>query len=250
MDWVAVDAYPGAGRVGQQPLYQQGRVVVSRLRRVSGVTGPVVRCAQLFGQRACRAHGGTRAVDRVEAREGEPRLVPQEHQVGLDRQAFLHHPPDVVDDAVERAVGQHQHLDAVQLARRAQGQQLGFDLAQRHGAVHRVLVERVRVQVDDMCPGQHQPVVLGLVAVTVDQHDVAGGDEGLRDDLVGGGRAVRDEVGPPRAERLGGQLLRLTQRAGRFEQRVEAAAGGGRLGQEDVQAVEADHVGDPVRVDD
>jgi len=35
-------------------------------------------------------------------------------------------------------------------------------------------------------------------------------------------------------------LLRLTQRAGRFEQRVQTAASGGRLGQEDVQAVEAD----------
>ena len=49
---------------------------------------------------------------------------------------------------------------------------------------------------------------------------------------------------------FGGQLLRVAQRAGRLEQRVQSAAGRRRLGQEDVQAVEADHVLDPVRVDD
>ena len=101
-----------------------------------------------------------------------------------------------------------------------------------------------------MRPGQHQPVVVGLVAVAVHQHDVAGGDERLRDDLVGGRGAVRDEERPPGTERLGGQLLRLAQRAGRLEQRVEAAAGGRGLGQEDVQAVEAEHVADPVGAED
>jgi hypothetical protein len=80
-----------------------------------------------FGRRAGRAHGGARAIDKVEAGEGEPRLVPQEDQVEPDGQAFAHHPPDVVDDAVERAVGQHQQLDPVQLPGR---QQLGLELAQ------------------------------------------------------------------------------------------------------------------------
>ena len=42
----------------------------------------------------------------------------------------------------------------------------------------------------------------------------------------------------------------LAQRPGRLEQRIEAAAGRRGLGQEDVQAVEADHVADPVRADD
>ena len=70
------------------------------------------------------------------------------------------------------------------------------------------------------------------------------------DDLVGGRGAVGDEVGLPGAERLGRQVLRLAQRPGRLQQRVEAAAGRGGLGQEDVQAVEVDHVLDPVRVDD
>jgi hypothetical protein len=75
-------------------------------------------------------------VDRVEPGEGEPGLVPQEHQIRLDRQALLHDPVDVVDDPVERAVGQQEHPDPVQLARLAQRQQLALDLGERHGAVH------------------------------------------------------------------------------------------------------------------
>ena len=236
--------------IRQQPLPDQRRVIVARLGRVLLVLGAVLRPPQPFGQRAGRAHSGTWTVDRVKAREGEPGLVPEKHQVRLDGQALLHHPLDVVHDAVERAVGQHQHLDPLQLADRAQGQQLGLDLAQRHTAVHRELMERVGVQVGHLGSGQHQPVMVGLVAVTVDQNDVAGGDEGLGDDLVRGRRAVGDEVRPAGTERLGGQLLRLPQRAGGFEQRVEPAARGRGLGQEDVQAVEADHVTDPVRADD
>ena len=49
-----------------------------------------------------------------------------------------------------------------------------LDLAQRHGPVHRVLVQRIAVEIDDLRAGEHQPVVVGLVAVAVDQEDVAG----------------------------------------------------------------------------
>jgi hypothetical protein len=70
----------------------------------------------------------------VEAGEGEPGLVPEENQIGLDGQALLHHPFDVVDDPVEGAVGEQQHLDVVQLARPPQRQQLALDLPQRHAA--------------------------------------------------------------------------------------------------------------------
>ena len=89
-----------------------------------------------------------------------------------------------------------------------------------------------------------------LVAVAVDEDDVAWRDQRLRDDLVGGRGSVGDEVGLPGAEGLGRQLLGLAQRAGRLEQRIEPAGGRRGLGQEDVQTVEAHHVADPVRVDD
>ena len=115
---------------------------------------------------------------------------------------------------------------------------LRLDLAQRHAAVHGVLVERIGVQVGDVRPGQHQPVVVRLVAVAVDQHDVAGLDQRLSDDLVRGRGAVGDEEGLPRAERLRGQFLRVPQRTGRLQQRIQTTAGCRRLGQEDVQPVE------------
>ena len=186
----------------------------------------------------------------MEPGEGEPGLIPQEDEVGLDGQALLHHPAHVVDDPVERAVGQQQHLDPVQLARSPQGQQLALDLGERDGTVHGVLVQRIRLEVGHHRAGQHQPVVVGLVAVPVNQDDVAGLDDGLHDDLVGRRGAVGDEVGLPRAERLGRELLSLAEWPGRLEQRVETTAGRGGFGQEDFQAVEVDHVLDPVRVDD
>ena len=130
-------------------------------------------------------HRGAGAQHRVEAGEREPGFVPQEHQVGLDRQALLHDPLHVVDDPVEGAVGQGDHLDPVELSGPPQVQQLGLDLAQRHRAVDGVVIERVGLQIDHVGAAQHHPVVVGLVAVAVQQHDVARSHQGLGDDLVG-----------------------------------------------------------------
>jgi hypothetical protein len=244
----------GPGGIGREPPPQQFLLVRGIDRAELGGLGvvslTVLGQAQPLGERAGGPHGGARPVDRVEPGEGEPGLVPQEDQVGLDGEALLHHPANVVDDPVERAVGQQQHLDPVQLAGPAQRQQLARGIGEGYGTVHGVLVQRVRVQVGHHGAGQHQPVVMGLVAVAVDQDDVPRLDQRLDDDLIGGRGAVGDEVGLPRAERLGRELLRLAQWPSGLEQRVKAAAGRGGLGQEDFQAVEIDHVLDPVRVDD
>ena len=110
------------------------------------------------------------------------------------------------------------------LPARLKSQQLLLDLAQRHGAVHRVWVQRIAVEIDDMGARQDQPVVVRLVAVAVDQEDVAGLHQRLADDLVGGRGAVGDEIGAPGAEGARRQLLRLLDRAGRLQQRIEPAA--------------------------
>ena len=89
-----------------------------------------------------------------------------------------------------------------------------------------------------------------LVAVAVQQHDVAGRHQRLGDDLVGRRRSVGDEVGVPRAVGFRRELLGLAQRTGGLQQRVKTAARRRRLGHEHFQAVKADHVLDPVRVDD
>ena len=49
----------------------------------------------------------------MEAGEREPRFVPKEYEVGLDRETFLHDANRIVDDAVERAVGERDQLDPV-----------------------------------------------------------------------------------------------------------------------------------------
>ena len=107
-------------------------------------------------------------------------------------------------------------------------------------------MQRVAVEIDDVRARKHQPVMVRLVAVAVDQEDVAGLDQRLQHDLVGGRGAVGDEVGALRAEGARGQLLRLLDRAGRLQQRVEPARGRRGLGQEDVHPVELAHVLDPV----
>ncbi len=186
----------------------------------------------------------------MEAGECEPGLVPQEDQVGLDGKAFLHHPLDVVHNTVERAVGEHEDLDPVKLARSPERQQRPLDLPDRDPPVHVVLVDRVRIEIGDVRAGVHQTVVVRLVTVAVDQHNVVGLDERLHDDLVRRRGTVGHEERPAGAERLGRETLCVAKRPGRFQQRVEPSAGGRRLRKEDIQPVEGRHVIDPVRVDD
>ena len=111
-----IDAQPHLARIGDQPGVQQhfvGRIVaelgallfIGRDR--CGIVHPGL---DVVGG----AHRGARAQERREARKAEPGFVPQEDQVRLDRQTFLHHPAGVVDVAVERAIRQVHHLDPIQ----------------------------------------------------------------------------------------------------------------------------------------
>ena len=145
-----VDAHPRLGRVGAQAALEQfgvGRRIRDVASQLFFVGRDVVGVGQRVPELARGVHCGAGAQDRVETGEGEPGLVPEEHQVRFDRQALLHDAFDVVDDPVEGAVGQGDHLDPVQLPGAPQIQQLGFDLADRHRPVHGVVVERVGLQI-------------------------------------------------------------------------------------------------------
>jgi hypothetical protein len=232
-----VDAHPGLVGVGQRPI-------------------GLFKALLVFGVPEHRpklgrpAHRRAPAQEWREACEAEPRLVPQEDEIGLDRQALEHGALDVGDVAVEGAVRQHEHAHAVELA-------LGLELLQRVGdrldrkrAVHRVLREREGVDVQRLRAREHQAVVVRLVAVAVDEHDVARPAYRHVDDLVGGRGAVGDEEAMVAAESARRLVLRHLDVAGRLEQAVEAAGGGGGLGEEQVHAVELTHVADPVRLED
>ena len=89
-----------------------------------------------------------------------------------------------------------------------------------------------------------------LVAVAVDDHDVAGRQQRLHRHLVRRRGAVGDEedvIGAEGARRL---VLRLLDVAGRLQQAVETAGGGAAFGQEQVGPVELAHVADPVGLED
>ncbi len=88
------------------------------------------------------------------------------------------------------------------------------------------------------------------MTVAVDQHDVARPDDCLYGDLVRGGGAVGAEEELAATEGARGLFLRGLDVACRFEQGIQTARGGGRLGKEDVGAVEVSEVPDPVRIED
>jgi hypothetical protein len=213
--------------VGQQTVVEPGGVVVRvhlvERRLVGGIAFLVVGAAIVRTQVCGNVHGGALPVGRAEARESEPGLVPQEDEIGFDGQALLHDPLDVVDDAVEGAVGEQQHLHAVEPAGALERQELAFDLAQRNRAVHGVLAERIGFQVNHLGAAEHHAVVVRFVAVAVHQDDVAGPHQGLHDNLVASRGAVGGEEGATCPERAGGQFLRLLDRPVGFQERVEAA---------------------------
>ena len=118
-----VDAQPDLPRIRDQPRVQQD--VVGRI--VAELGAMLLIGLDRFGIVHPRldvvggAHRGARTQERREARKAEPGFIPQEDQVGLDRQTFLHHPAGVVDVAVEGAVGQVDHLDPVAAGCRPSG---------------------------------------------------------------------------------------------------------------------------------
>ena len=179
-------------------------------------------------------------------RKTEPGLVPQEDSVGLDREAFLHDPAHIVDVPVEGAVGEVDHPDAVEPALVPKVEQRLLDRSERHGAVHRIFGHRIGVDIERLTACEHEPVVVRLVAIAVEDDDVARRDQRLVDHLVAGRSAVGDEEDVVGAERACGHVLGALDVAGRLEQAVEAAGRRAALREEQVDPVELAHVADPV----
>ena len=245
-----VDAHPRPVRIGHETGGQPLLVLDRRAEPLLEfrVAPAIVGVAEALAQARGGAHAGAPAVGRVKRGEGEPGFVPEENHIRLDGEALFHHPLDVVHDAVESTVGEQHQLHPLELAGALQREQRTLDRFERHRAVHRVFVQRIGIEIDDVRARQHHAVVMRLVTVAVQQHDVARLDQGLHHDLVRGRGAVGDEESSLRAERAGGELLRALDRPDRLQQRVEPARGSRGLGEKNTQAVEVDHVLDPVRL--
>ena len=121
---------PRPAGVGQQPVIDPLRAGDPLHRR-----GPIPVFLGVFRRRQHlletlrRHHRGPLPGPRHGGGERVPRLVPQEADVRLDRQHFLHDATGVVDDAVEDAVGEQQHAHPVQLPGRLEVQQRLLDRA-------------------------------------------------------------------------------------------------------------------------
>jgi hypothetical protein len=148
--------------------------------------------------------------------------------------------------AVERAVRQVHHLGPFEPPLGLEVKQRLLDAGERHRAVHRVFRHRERVDVERLAAGQDQPIVVRLVAIAVEEHDVARRHQRLVHHLVRRRGAVRHEEDVIGAKGAGRHLLRFLDVARGFQQAVEPAGRGGGFGEEDVQPVELAHIADPV----
>src|SRR4051794_15508080 len=78
------------------------------------VSGVAISLAECFGG----VHSSAATVKWGKAREAEPRFIPEEYQVWLDGQAFLHDALRMIHVPVECAVGEIKHADVAELAGR------------------------------------------------------------------------------------------------------------------------------------
>ena len=209
-----------------------------------------LRIGQPFLDVAGGTHRRARTQEWREPCETKPGFIPKEDQIRLDRQAFFHDAAHVVDVAVKRAVREVHHLRAVQPTFRLQVQQCLLDRPKRDRAVHRVFRHGECLDVERLRAGQHHAVVVRLVAVAVDDGDVAGREQRLHRHLVRCGCAVGDEEHVIRTEGARGFLLGLLDSACGLEEAVEAAGRCAALREKKRRTVEFAHVANPVRPED
>ncbi|MNL25417.1 hypothetical protein D3C87_1468980 [compost metagenome] len=88
--------------------------------------------------------------------------------------------------AIERAVGQIQKLKPIEPSLGLQGQQRALDRCKRHGPVHRIFRHRKGFDIIGLRARQNHSVMMRLVAVAVDDGDIARSQQRLHGHLVGG----------------------------------------------------------------
>ena len=243
---VGSNAYLGRVRqqafVDQAGIFQFGNALLI-VRVLQCIFFTAVTCLEAFG----RCHRRTPTVGRGESGKGKPGFIPEEDQVRFYRQAFLHHAFDIVDNAVKGAVGQQQHLHLVQQPGLFVEQQCLLDLLERHRAIHRVVVQRVGIQVTDMRARKHHAVVVRFMAIAIDQDDIARPDQCLHHDLVRGRCPIGDKVSAFSAKRACRQLLGFLDWPMRLQQRIEPTRCRRGFRKKNIHAVKLHHILDPVR---
>src|SRR4029077_11265707 len=110
--------------------------------------------------------------------------------------------------------------------------------------------QRIGFDIERLPAAKDETVVMRLMAVTIDQKDVAGTNQPLHRDLV----RSRSAIGPKEelltTKGSSGFILGDLDVPSRLEERIQAAGRGGGLREEHIGAVEMAEVADPMRIED
>src|SRR4030095_6797471 len=176
-----------------------------------------------------------------------PGFIPEEEDVRLDREHLLHEALHVVNVTIKSAVSKQKHSHAIESSFGLQVEKRFLDCAQWHCAIHRILGQRISFDIERLPAAKDKTVVMRLMAIGIDQNDVAGANQRLHRDLVGSRSAVgaKKEALTTKAPRR--FVLGDLDVAGRLEERIQAARCGRGFREENIGTVEmaevANHMG-------
>src|SRR4029453_4940595 len=160
---------------------------------------------------------------RREAVVSIPGFIPEEDDVRLDRQHFLHEALHVVNVTIKSAVSKQKHSHAIESSFGLQVEKRFLDCAQWHRAIHRILRQRISFDVERLPAAKDKTVMMRLMAVAINQNDVAGTNQRLHRDLVGSRSAVGAKKEPLTTKGSSRFILGDLDVASRLEERIHTA---------------------------
>src|SRR4029077_2357510 len=185
-----------------------------------------------------------------EAAVSIPGFIPEEDDVRLDRQHFLHEALHAVNVTIKSAVSKQKHSHPIESSFGLQVEKRFLDRAQWHCAIHRILRQRISFDIERLSAAKDKTVVMRLMAVAIDQNDVAGANQRLHRDLIGSRSAIRakEELLTTKSSRR--FVLGDLDVPSRLEKRIQAARRGGGFREEHIGAVKVAEVADPMGIED
>src|SRR4029453_12543757 len=166
-----------------------------------------------------------------------PGFIPEEDDVRLDRQHFFHEALHVVNVTIKSAVSKQKHSHPIESSFGLQVEKRFLDRAQWHCAIHRILRQRISFEIERLPAAKDKTVVMRLMAIAIDQNDVAGANQRLHRDLVRGRSAIGAKEKPLTTKSSRRFVLGDLDVPRRFEKRIQTACRGGGFRQENIGTV-------------
>src|SRR6266576_2008600 len=178
-----------------------------------------------------------------------PGFIPEEDDVRLDREHFLHEALHVVNVTIKSAVSKQKHSHPIESAFCLQVEKRFLNRAQWHRAIPRILRQRISFDVERLPAAKDKTIVMRLMAVAIDQHDVAGTNQRLHRNFVGSRSAIgaEEELLTTKSSRR--FVLGDLDVPRRLEQRIQSTRRGRRFREENIGAVEMAEVANPMGIE-